>query len=386
LPIYDPFSVTTEEDPYPTYRLLRDQHPVYRNDERDLWIISRFEDVQAAARDWKTFSSAGATGLDDVTKVIGTGDFLDSDPPHHDRLRNLVRRRFMPSRVSALEPTIRSQAQRLIDAFSGSGGTTDLATEFAWKLPVAVMSDILGVPRADQQVLTQWIISFLVREKGNPAVPSRALAATEAIKAYFTSLYEEHKGRHGDAILYDLAAAEAAGEVHREEVAGMCLLFAVAGTETTAGLLATSLMLLARHPDQRAHLVKDSTGLPTAIEELLRYDAPVQLMGRVATRDVDVRGVTIPSDGHVVLLFGSANRDERRFPEPDRLDVTRKPKRHLAFGEGIHFCLGAPVARLEARIALEELLARAPNFEIAGEPVRLPTHGERGFVSLPATV
>ena len=386
---YDPFVDTPSADPYPLYRVLRDELPAYHNFDRGFWALSRFADVQAAARDWATFSNAAGVDLDDVGRLIGAGNFLDSDPPLHDRLRDLVRGDFGPRAIQALEPAVRAEVRRLIDRLR-ERARVDLAEEFAWPLPVAVVTELLGLPAAHLQMLQTWLGAFSfrdgAREPGAVELPAAALEAGANLRAYIAELAAERRRRPRSDLLSRVVAAEKGAAASPEQTVGICLLLLLAGTDTTASLVANALLILGERPETRQALARAPAQIPVALEEALRYESPIQADARVTTRAVERHGRRIPAGARVLLLFGAANRDERRFEDPDRFDPSRPRQRHLAFGEGIHFCLGAPLARLEARVALEELLREIPEYEVTGPGRRLSSHTTRGLVNLPVSL
>lgn len=379
---YDPFSAEAHEDPYPLYAILRDHHPVYRNPAHGFWTLSRFEDVQSALRDWKRFSSRGGVELDGS---YGPGSFIDLDPPAHDRLRTLLRADFTPRRINALEGVVCDVTTRLLNRLIEQGGG-DFATEFAAPLPVMVLADMMRLPDSDLPMLQRWATDIVWRDPGSAVIPPSAASAAEEANAYLVAALAERERGEDDDLLSVIARARGRGELTHEEAGSMAHLVFVAATETTNGFIGTSLELLARHPEQRAWLSEAADRLPAAIEELLRFEAPVQQLARTASEDVSLYDTTIPAGGRVLMLYGAANRDERRFPHPDRLLLNREPQRNLAFGEGIHHCLGAPLARLEARVALREVLARVPHYELAGPHVRLHTHTTRVLAHLPVAL
>jgi cytochrome P450 len=380
--IYDPFSVEMNEDPYPTYRRLREECPVHYNPERELWSLSRYQDVQDAARDWQTFSSLAGADLDETGKLIGEGDFLDTDPPHHEVLRKVVRGHFTPKAINALEGRVRARAEALLGAFF-QDGEADLAQSFAWPLPAGMVCEILGFPEADHATLLELFADSLRRIPGSTEVPQSAWEAGATVRRYFADVASERAKRPREDVMSTLAAAVKGGEVSADEILGICYLLFLAGIETTAALLSNALLLLHEHPDQRQLLTRDQSLVPSGVEELLRFESPVQFIGRGTTRTVELHGRVIPAGGRVVLIYASANRDQRKFPDPDRLDISRQPSRHLAFGEGIHHCIGAPLARLESRIGLEVLLAGIPDYDLAGPVQRMYTHNAWGLERLP---
>ncbi len=380
---FDPFSLETHENPYPTYRRLRDEAPVSYNPDHRLWALARYHDIETAARDWGTFSSSAGADLDDTGKLIGEGDFLDLDPPRHDEIRHVIRAHFTPRSIKGLEGRIREQAEALLDALQ-ERESGDLAQDFAWPLPAAMVCEVLGFPAEDQDQLLQWFTDSLRRVPGQTEIPAAAWSAAAEVRSYFGEAAESRRRQPRDDVLSTLVAAATAGEITDEEVGGVCYLLFLAGIETTSSLISNSLLLLARHPDQRTYLAERPAALQFAVEELLRFESPVQFIGRNTLSDAEIGGVTIPAGERVVLLYASANRDERKFEQPDELDLSRRPGRHFAFGEGIHHCIGAPLARLETRVALELLLERMPGYEVLDGVQRLYTHNAWGLEHLPA--
>ena len=388
---YDPFSAEVREDPYPIYRALRAEAPVYHNEEHDLWVLTRFEDVQAAARDWKALSSAEGTGLDRSEKqLFGSGEegnFTITDPPVHTALRGMVRKLFTPRTIrETYTPPVYAETERLLDGMGGLDHP-DVIVDFARKLPAAIVTTWLGFPREDVDRVADLSVRALSREVGNPTMPESALPALEELRAYIAGLVSHRRAEPSDDVVtWVLQAAEAEGYDRRaaaEFAVNVSVFFYAAGTETTAALIGNALLALDRHPEQREHLVSNPGIMPQAIEEFLRYDSSLQHVIRVAATDREFQGVTIPQGARTLLLFGSANRDEARWDRSEELDLTREPLRHLAFGEGIHHCLGAPLARLEAPIALSAFLGRWPGYEISGPTVRLPGFSVRGLDRLP---
>lgn len=381
---WDPLVIL--DDPYPVYRRLRDEAPLYRNAERDIWALSRFEDVQRAARDWATYSSAEGNDHDDFPLLLApAGDLAGVDPPTHTRLRKVVHVAFSPAEIrDRFEPLVRAATTRLIDRFA-ERGRADFARELARPLPAQMVCTWLGFPEDDHPQLIDWFGHLGDRIPGERFLPPSALAARDAMRAYIDAAAAERRVAPRDDLLSVLVEAETDGRMSHDEVVGLSLLLFLAGITTTAGLISNSLYHLARFPDQRELMRREPERIPAAVEELLRFEAPIQTLMRTATQDVEVHGMTIPKGGHVSLIWASANRDERRWPDPDRIDITRAPERHVAFGEGIHHCIGAPLARLEARIAFEELFRRIPDFVVEGPIRRIQTATDRGLESLPVT-
>jgi cytochrome P450 len=375
------------DDPYPVYRRLRDESPVYHDVARELWALTRFDDVQAAAKDWEAFStSAGGSGndLDDTYQLfLPAGDLAGVDPPLHTRLRGALRLAFSPSALKVrFEPIVRRKVTELIDAFADAG-RADFARDLARPLPGTTMFSWFGFPERDHDELLAWFGEMLERDPGVRALPERSIAARDRLRAYMVDVAAERRAARREDLMSYLVEAERAGQMTADEVLGASMLLFVAGITTTSGLISNSLLHLARFPDERASLAANPTSMPAAIEELLRYDAPIQALGRTTTRDVELHDTTIPEGARVALVWGSANRDERRWPDPDRLDLARAPQRHVSFGDGIHHCLGAPLARLEAAIAFDELLRRIPEYAVSGSIIRVKTPTDRVLESLP---
>jgi len=375
------------DDPYPVYRRLRDQAPVYHNPERDMWALSRFDDVHAAGRDWETFSSsAGGTGndADDTYQIfLPAGDVAAADPPLHTRLRGALRLAFSPSQIRLrFEDAARTRAISLLNEFADARAA-DFARDFARPLPAHVMFTWFGFPDDDHPQLLEWFSGMLNRTIGQRALPASTIAARDRMRAYVEAAAAERRVSPREDLLGFVVEAQKRGELTPDEVIGSSMLLFIAGIVTTSGLISNSLLHLVRFPEQRALLRSEPERFPAAIEELLRFDAPIQSLIRTTTREVEIDGTTIPSGAYVNLIWASANRDERRWSDPDRLDIAREPVRHVAFGEGIHHCLGAPLARLEGRIALEELLKRIPEYAVAGDIVRVRTPTDRALERLP---
>jgi cytochrome P450 len=384
----DPFSHEIHADPYAIYRALRDELPAYYSERHDFWALTRFEDVQAAARDWWTYSNAAGVDLDGTGGQYSAGNFLDMDPPVHDQLRAVLRRQFVPKEIGTLEDEVRRESADLLDQLE-ERGDGDLVLDFAAALPVAMICNLLGVPRADRHAVQEWTRSEITRDCGTPELPEVAMRAVEAMKWYFAELVAERRGMRGDGpddLLQSIVAALYDGRLATEaEAVDMCLLIVTAGTETTTAMISNSLLALDRQPDQRDLLLAGEVGEAGAVEELLRFESPIQMLARVTKDEVRLHGQVIPVGARLVLVYGAANRDERRWSEPDRLILDRAPQRNLAFGEGIHHCLGAPLARLEGRVALPAFLRRFPEYRVTGEPAYHHKHNARGLSHLPVS-
>ncbi len=365
---YDPLKLY--EDPYPIYRRLRDAAPVYHSAGRGLWVLSRFADVHAAARDWKTFVNSRGTDIDLEDFTFGSGDFLDMDPPRHDELRKILHNTFTPAAIKALEPVIASTVDELLDPVI-ERGHGDFAREFARRLPFTIICELWGIPKQDHAMLEDWFVRMVERVPEATAVQDDVWVAGEEMRTYLDEVVRERRSRLRGDLLSTIAEAVAAGRMTEQEVTGMTRILLLAGIHTTETLIANALHLLAPLPDERRALAKDPGLIPAAVEELLRYESPVQWLARATTRNVELHGEVIPEGQRVVLLWASANRDERQFQDPDVLDLRRSPNNHMAFGQGIHFCIGAPLARLEARIAFRSLFMRIPEYRIAGPIERM---------------
>ena len=381
---FDPYSYEIHEDPYPTYRRLRDEAPAYFNEKRRFWALSRYDDVRTAVNDWRTFTSTEGITLEPLRK--GTEPhIIEMDPPRHTQLRALVSRAFTPNRMAQLEEPIRARARALIEPFAATG-RVDLIADFAALLPMAVISEMLGVPAADQDRLRHAADALLHREPDSEEITPAGIAGASTLYGYFDALIRERRTRPGDDLVSVLVDAEEQGHaLSQSELLGFCFLLIIAGNETTTKLVGNAIWWLAANPDQRALIARDPSLVPGAVEETLRYDGSTQAMARCLTHDVELHGQQMRAGTKVLLLFGSANRDERHWgPDGDRFDIRRDTAGHFALGHGIHHCLGAALARLEARVALEELLPVLGDYDVERAKARRVHSGNvRGFASLP---
>jgi cytochrome P450 len=384
---YDPYAYEMHEDPYPTYAALRAEAPVYRNERLGFWALSRHADVLAAFRDVARFSNRNGVSLDPASshpRAHQMMSFLAMDPPRHTRMRALVSRGFTPRRMAELEPRIRALATRHIESFV-ERGQCDFIKDFAGKFPMDVISEMLGVPAADRDRLRGWADTVVHREEGMTDVPPAGMEAAMYMLAYFGQLLADHRARPGNDLTSALLTAEIDGDrLDDAEILGFLFLMIVAGNETTTKLLGNAVYWLDRNPDQRALVREDPRLIPRWVEETLRYDGSTQALARTVAGEVELHGTRLGDGDRVVLLVGSANRDERAFPSPERYDLLRDTSAMLSFGQGTHFCLGAALARLEARVALEEVCRRFPDFAIEPDGiVRVHSVNVRGFAALP---
>ena len=389
---YSPYDYRIHEDPYPTYARLRSEAPLYRNDEFDFWALSRHADVLAAFRDPAHLSNRFGVTLDPAAygpQADKSMSFLAMDPPRHTRMRSLVSKAFTPRRVAELEVEIRAMCAEWLTPLA-EAGQGEIVTDLAGKLPGAVIASLLGVPVSDRDRLKSLSDRMLHREDGALSMPEDGIAAALEMIEMFGELTADRRATPTDDLISGLVHTEVAGQdgnVERltdDEILSFCMLLGVAGNETTAKMIATGTVVLDLFPEERARLVADPALWPKAVEEILRFDPPSHYQGRVATRPLTYHGEEIPEGSIVVLINGAANRDPRAFDEPDRFIADRPIERQLAFGHGIHFCLGAPLARLETRVALQELVRRFPDFEVDREGVeRFHSTNVRGLSKVP---
>ncbi|MGW1286719.1 cytochrome P450 family protein [Streptomyces sp. NPDC001118] len=394
LPYADPGFVA---DPYPLYRRLREDGPVRRAviaGGLDAWLVTRYEDGLAALSDPRLSSDVRDASdprlieqLPEFERESMISNMLRSDPPDHTRLRRLVSKAFTARRVAELRPRIQEISDRLLDAVVPAG-RADLVADFALPLPVTVISELLGVPVDDRQDFQRWTDAMLVRGETMPD-PVVVNEAWQHMRAYVTKQLEAKRARPGDDLLSALISAhDEEQRLNDDELIAMTFLLLVAGYVTTVNLIGGGIAALLAHPDQLTLLRDHPELLPDAIEECLRYDGPVNPgIARFAREDVEIAGVTVPRGATVLIASAIADRDPARYPDPDRLDITRQNNGHLAFGHGIHYCLGAPLARLEGQIAIGTVLRRLPDLALAVPPAELRRRpgGLRGPVQLPVT-
>jgi cytochrome P450 len=384
---FDPYAYAVHEDPYPFYRALRDEAPAYRSEGLGFWALSRHADVLAAFKDPETFSNRHGVSLDRDAfheNADTTMSFLAMDPPRHTRMRALVSRGFTPRRVAELEQRIGAIAEEHLAALDGRPAC-DFIADFAGKLPMDVISELLGVPREDRAELRTWADTVVHRDEGVRGMPPEAGAAALRMLDYFVRMVADRRARPRDDLTGALLAAEIDGDrLSDREVIGFLFLMIVAGNETTTKLLGNALYWLSRSPGQRSAVEGDLALVPRWVEETLRYDNSTQALARLVARDVELHGEKLRAGEKAVLLVGSANRDERAFPDPDRFDLARNTSKSLSFGQGTHFCLGAALARLEGRVALASFVHRFPSWQVqpAGI-VRVHSVNVRGFAALP---
>ena len=377
---YDPFAENFYDDAPRVYKWMRDETPVYYSQKGGFWALSRYKDVRAAAKDAQTFLSFEGIDIDDTAKEqSGQGFLPDIDPPRHTELRKIVQPDFLRGRIAVLEESVRQVVRTLIAGWRDRN-EVDLAQELAWPLPYEVFFNLLGLPKEDYLQLVTWSHELKDRRPNDPRLTPIAKAATANLWSYFAQLLRERRAHPREDLITHIVTAHIGGksfaepEIHAEsEIVRRTFVLFMAGIETTAGLLSAVFRAFAEYPDQRTLLRDDPSHLPFAIEEGLRFSSPLQVVGRTTSRAVTLHDVSIPKGARVLLVYGAANRDNREFPTPDRFDITRERIRHLGFGEGLHICLGAPLARLELQVALEEVLPILGDYTIAAPPARYRT-------------
>jgi cytochrome P450 len=387
---FDPYDHQLVVDPYPMYKRMRDEAPLYRNEELGFFSLSRWADVQKVLQDFETYSSGKGNILEIIKSdfQLPPGSVIFEDPPMHTSHRRMLSRMFTPKRINALEPKIRELCVEAMDPLVGSGGF-DLIADVGAHVPMRAIGMLLGVPEDAQAAIRDAVDGALRTEAGQAMSQEDMLVDSEIFGEYV----DWRKKNPGDDIISQLLTAEFEDEtgvrraMTREEVLAFVTVLGGAGNETTTRLLGWTGKLLAEHPGQRAELVADPTLIPNALEETLRIEPPGPFMCRYVTRDVEHHGTTVPAGDVMMVMLAAANRDERRYQDPDVYDVKRKDIEHLTFGGGIHFCMGNALARLEGRLLLEELLKRFPTWECQlDQAVMSPTSTVRGWETMPITV
>jgi len=389
---YDPFNFEIDSDPYPVWKRLREERPLYYNEDYDFYALSRYEDVERGLIDWETYSSARGTLLELIKAdiEIPPGSIIFEDPPGHNMHRSLLSRVFTPRKMNAIEPKVREFCARSLDPLVGSGGF-DFIADLGAQMPMRTIGMLLGIPEQDQEAIRDRIDEGLRLEEGT--MPDVAHFGADAQASSFEEYIDWRAENPSDDLMTELLQAEFADEtgttrrLTRAEVLNVVNLIAAAGNETTTRLIGWTGKVLAEHPDELRKLSEDRSLVPNAIEELLRFESPSPVQARYVTKDVEHHGHVVPEGSAILLLNGSGNRDDRKFAEGDRFDVTRKIDHHLAFGYGLHFCLGAALARLEGRVALDEVLQRFPTWEVDWEnAMQARTSTVRGWERLPVII
>ncbi len=388
---YDPYDYVIDADPHPLWKRMRDEMPLYYNPKFDFYAVTRYQDVRDLSADWRTYSSAYGS----VLELIEAGpealeiarNMLFEDPPIHDEHRSILARSFTPRRISALEPEIRRQCRSYLDEV---GRSFDFVGDYGAKLPMMVIGMLLGVPDQDREYVRSAADELVHRDEG---ATEYGLSGQQKLLDYFDGLVEDRRKHPTDDLVSDLTHADVRSkdgtirQMDSGELLRYISLVAAAGNETVANLMGWAGITLWRHPDQRQLLQENTELIANAVEELLRYEAPSPIQARVVMRDVEIHGTKVTEGSKMALLTGSAGRDERAYPDPDRFDVRRRFDNHVSFGHGIHFCLGAALARLEGRVGLEEMVGRYPEWEVDEEHAEMVhTSTVRGWTSLPVTV
>lgn len=388
---FSPYDYDFHEDPYPIYARLREEAPLYRSEQRGFWALSRHEDVATGFRDSTRLSSANGVSLDPAAygpHAHKTMSFLALDDPRHQRMRALVSKGFTPRRVRELEPRIEALTRHHLEP-ALRRGEFDFIADFAGKLPMDVISELMGVPESDRDRLRHLADTVVHREEGVDDVPPSAMEASLELVQYYADMLAERRSRPTEDLTSALLDAEVDGDrLTDDEIIGFLFLMVVAGNETTTKLLANCVYWGWRNPEQLAKPLSDPDRVPDWIEETLRYDTSSQVIARTAAEDLEYHGQIVPEGDCVLLLIGSANRDGRVFTDPDRYDLDRDTSRQLvSFGGGTHFCLGAHLARLEARIALTEMVRLVDGYELDADAAeRVHSSNVRGFAKLPIAV
>jgi len=384
--VFDPYSVAVQENPYPYYAVLREDFPLYWCEEAKCWALSRYDDIASACNDPARFSSARGNVLDDDPARMGN-TLGTSDPPKHDRLRGLVNAAFMRGRVLEREAQIRSITREYMDEFCAAGGG-DLVQQLTARISTSTICDILGFERADHTQLKKWVDGLIYRDPVTRQLPPSGQEARKAMVDYALATIDARRQQPHDDLISALIAAEVEGQtLSATDLMHTVATLLGAGIESASSFIGNAMLALEEHPDQAELLSSNLSLAPQAIEEMLRYDTPTQRFHRCATQDIELHGQTIRAGQSVLVMYGSANRDERKFTDPDRFDIMRGPGRHLGVGHGVHFCLGAQLAKAMSRIFLEEWFQRVGSFTILRDRVvRMHSPVFRGLSSMPVAV
>lgn len=389
--VLDPYSYDFHEDPYPYYKRLRDEAPLYRNDERNFWALTRHADVHKGFRNSTELSNKLGVSLDPISRTpeaYRTMSFLAMDDPAHLRLRTLVSKGFTPRRIRELEARVLELTREHLDSALQSE-SFDYISEFAGKLPMDVISELVGVPHEDRHNLRTLADAVMHREDGVADVPESALVAAMELLVYYADMVKQRRRQPTDDLTSALLEAEVDGDrLGDDEIMAFLFLMVVAGNETTTKLLGNAIYWAGMNPDQLAGVLADHSRIPLWVEETLRFDTSSQILARVVVDDIEFYGTTLHEGDTLLLVPGSAHRDERVFDDPDEFRIDREiGSKLLSFGSGAHFCLGAHLARMEARVALNELLEKIRGFEVdAANAIRVHSSSVRGFAHLPITV
>lgn len=390
---YDPYDFAIDDNPYPIWKRLRDEQPLYYNAKYDFFALSRHADVERCSKDWKRYSSAKGTLLELIKANMSLpGSIIFEDPPAHDLHRSLVSSMFLPRKISALEEKVRGFCASCLDPLRDKEGF-DFIADFGAMIPMRAIGYLLGIPEEDQIALRNTIDHGLELKEGAPPPSDMQERLIQGQMGVISEYIDWRKDHPSDDIITELLKIEfedldgTRRKLRSEELLQFVNLIAAAGNETTARLIGWAGKVLAEHPDQRREIVNNLELVPRAVEELLRYESPSPVQARYVTEDVEHYGQTVKAGSVMLLLTGSANRDERRFAHAEKFDVQRQVGGHLAFGYGIHFCLGASLARLEARVALEEVLKRFPEWDVDyANAVQARTSTVRGWKALPVKI
>lgn len=394
---YDPFDYVVQQNPYPIYRELRDHAPIYHVEQHNFWVLSRYSDIQATIIDWETFSNREGVDIDKTDSLLSPGHMDEKDGKEHDKYRRLVQSWFLPKQIrTQIADPLREETRGLISSFRERGGG-DIVEEVSWQLPAFVVTRMFDAPGEWRSELVDIMKPVFARIPNDPVPPKAAFDSGERIMAWCSELIKERRRENlngrGDILSMLLQSQLDGAPLNDQQVLGIISHLIVASSGTTQDLISNIVWLLAEHPEERAKLIMNRGAIPGAIDESLRYEAVIQNVTRITTRDVEFYGVTVPAGSTVVNLLGSANRDERKWGDPDRFNVLRNPEGvlpnptgmyagQLSFADGIHMCLGRPIARMEAQFVIEELLDQMPNYHLTEPPKRAVSHVARGFESV----